>query len=74
MAFSCHRRNMNVDWSLLFSAVALAIIFEAMAYILMPAKMQRMLAEISRSKPEALRRYGLLALGIGLLLLFIARA
>jgi len=64
---------MNIDWSLFFSAVALAVVLESVPYILAPGRMRRILGELARSEAAGLRRYGLTTLGIGLILLYIVR-
>ena len=65
---------MNVDWSLFFSAVALAVVLESLPYILAPERMRKILGELSRSEPVVLRRYGLTTLCVGLFFLYIVRS
>ena len=66
-------KTMNIDWPLFLSAVALAAVLESVPYILAPDRMRKVLGELAKTGDVGLRRYGLMTLGFGLVLLYIVR-
>ena len=64
---------MHFDFSLFLSALGLAVMLEAVPYTLFPDKMSALLRRLSEEGPSALRRMGLVALCLGLVLLWLAR-
>ncbi len=65
---------MNIDWQLFLSAVALAVIFEAIPYVIAPERMRGILANMAQSDPSVLRRCGLFSLACGVAFLVFVRA
>lgn len=64
---------MNINWNLLFTALGLAMVLEALPYFLFAERMPRVLRLLSEQKPNALRMMGLMVLLGGLLLLYVCR-
>jgi len=64
---------MSFDWNLLLYALGLAFILEGMLYFLFAEKMPEFLRYLSERPPSLLRKLGLLAIIIGLALLFLGR-
>ena len=64
---------MQIDVSLLCMAVGLALILEGLPYFLFAEKMPRVLQMLLEQPPGALRRIGLVALLIGLGLVYLGR-
>lgn len=69
--YYCH---MNIDWSLLFTAVGLALVFEGIPYFLFAEKMPLMLVTLAEQKPKFLRFIGLAAMILGLLVISFGRS
>lgn len=65
---------MNIDWSLLFSAVGLALIFEGIPYFLFAERMPRLLIMLIEQPPKFLRFIGLAAMILGLLFISFGRS
>ena len=64
---------MNFDWNLLLCALGLALILEGMPYFLCSEKMPEFLRFLSERPPSLLRKLGLGAIIIGLVLVLLAR-
>ncbi|MBU2538795.1 MAG: DUF2065 domain-containing protein [Proteobacteria bacterium] len=58
---------------LLVTLLGLVFILEAIPYVLFPEAMQRWLARLSQMEAGSLRATGLFALGLGLLLCYLAQ-
>ncbi len=65
---------MNIDWTLLITAVGLALVFEGIPYFLFAEKMPLMLVTLAEQKPKFLRFIGLAAMILGLLIISFARS
>lgn len=65
---------MNIDWTLFFSAVGLALVFEGIPYFLFAERMPRMLIMLIEQPPKFLRFIGLAAIILGLLVISFARS
>lgn len=57
-----------------FSAIAVALILEGVAYALFPDAMRRMIAQVLATPDSIVRAAGLAAAFIGLILLWLARS
>lgn len=57
----------------LFCALGLCLVLEGALWALFPDGMRRVLRELLKKPPEALRRYGLAGIGLGLLLVALFR-
>lgn len=64
---------MNFDFTLFLSALGLAFMLEGLPYILFPEQMRRVLQQLDEQGAPSLRRMGLAALFLGLLILWLAR-
>lgn len=64
---------MTIDWTLFFSAVGLAFVFEALPWLLAPDRMRETLLRIAQSPVDDLRKWGALLLGLGLVIVWAAR-
>lgn len=64
---------MNFDFTLFLSALGLAFMLEGLPYILFPEQMRRVLQQLDEQGAPSLRRMGLTALCLGLLILWLAR-
>ncbi len=64
---------MRIDFSLLCMALGLALILEGLPYFLFAERMPRLLKMLLEQPPGALRRIGLVALCIGLGLVYLGR-
>ena len=64
---------MNIDWSLLFTALGLAFILEGASYFLFAERMKPMLKMLSEQPAGMLRTLGFLALAAGLALVLVFR-
>lgn len=60
---------MQFDSELFFSALGLALLLEALPYILFPEKMLAFLRQLGEGDAGGLRRTGLVGLGVGLAIL-----
>jgi len=58
----------------IFLALGLVLIVEGLVYALAPSLVEEMLEALRRIPPEARRNMGVLALVIGLILVWIAKA
>jgi len=65
---------MNIDWSFLFAAIGLALVFEGIPYFLFAEHMPRMLLTLAEQKPKFLRFIGLAAMILGLLIISFGRS
>ncbi|MCJ2165340.1 MULTISPECIES: DUF2065 domain-containing protein [unclassified Pseudodesulfovibrio] len=65
---------MNIDWSLLISAVGLALIFEGIPYFLFAERMPLLLLRMAQQPAKFLRFIGLSAIILGLLVISFARS
>jgi len=65
---------MNIDWSLLFIAAGLALVFEGVPYFLFAERMPRMLLRLAAQPPKFLRFIGLAAIILGLLIISFGRS
>lgn len=63
-----------MDWSLLWMAVGLALVFEGLPWFLAPERSLRTMRALEQLPPAALRWLGLAALVAGVVLLLIGRA
>jgi uncharacterized protein YjeT (DUF2065 family) len=57
---------------LLFSLIGLVFILEGLPYLTFPEAMQRWLKQLIEMKPAQLRIVGIAAVGIGLLICYVA--
>mgnify|MGYP001546034212 CR=1 FL=1 len=64
---------MNINWSLLFTALGLAFVLEGASYFLFAERMEPMLKMLSEQPASTLRTLGFLALAAGLALVLIFR-
>jgi uncharacterized protein YjeT (DUF2065 family) len=64
---------MSLDWNLLLCALGLALIIEGLPHFLWPEKMSDFLRFLSERPPALLRKLGLLAIILGLVLVFLGR-
>lgn len=65
---------MEFNGTLFFSALGLAFILESLPYILFPERMKEALSAVFEQGACALRRMGLFALGLGLVVLMLTLA
>jgi uncharacterized protein YjeT (DUF2065 family) len=65
---------MNIDWSLLISAVGLALVFEGIPYFLFAERMPLLLLRMAQQPAKFLRFIGLSAIILGLLVISFARS
>jgi hypothetical protein len=65
---------MNLDFSLLVTAVGLAFVFEGLPYFLFAEKMPTVLRMLLEQPASSLRRMGMLAIVAGLVLVYIGRS
>ena len=64
---------MRIDWSLLFSAVGLALLMEGLVYFLFADRLPSLLRTMSEQPPRALRLMGFCALALGLGVIALVR-
>ncbi|WP_457570953.1 DUF2065 domain-containing protein [Desulfovulcanus sp.] len=64
---------MKFDFSLFLSALGLAFVIEGLPYFLWAEKMPQILIFLSQRPPSTLRRMGLTAIILGLVIVFVAR-
>lgn len=57
---------------LLFTLIGLIFILEGLPYLTFPEPMQRWLQQLMEMKPAQLRMVGLFAVGLGLLICYVA--
>jgi uncharacterized protein YjeT (DUF2065 family) len=65
---------MNIDWSLLVTAVGLAFVFEGVPYFLFAERMPRILLRLATQPAKFLRFIGLAAMILGLLIISLGRS
>jgi uncharacterized protein len=65
---------MNVDWGGLLSAVGLVLVIEGLLPFVNPAGAKRTFESIAKLPERELRVGGVVAVGAGLLILFLVRA
>ena len=58
---------------LFLSALGLVLIFEGIPYFISPAKMKDFMGQILELPDDALRKMGLLAIIVGLIIIYLAR-
>lgn len=58
---------------LLLCSLGLCLALEGALWALFPVMMRRVMRELAEKSPEVLRRYGLLGIGLGLLLVALFR-
>ncbi|MFH7319817.1 DUF2065 domain-containing protein [Desulfurivibrio sp. D14AmB] len=58
---------------LLISLIGLLLIVEGLPYAAFPEAMQRWLSQLQQLNPATMRKIGLVMLGLGLLLCYLAR-
>ncbi len=63
-----------MDWSLLWMAVGLALVFEGLPWFLAPDRSLQTMRILQQLEPATLRRLGLAALLAGVTLLLLGRA
>ncbi len=57
----------------LITLIGLVLIVEGLPYVAWPEAMQQWLRQLAEAEPDRLRAMGLIALGAGLLLCYLAR-
>jgi len=72
--FPAKNACMNIDWSLLFTALGLAFVFEGIPYFLFAERMPLMLLKLAQQPPKFLRFIGLAAMILGLLIISFGRS
>lgn len=65
---------MNIDWSLLFAAIGLALVFEGIPYFLFAERMPLILVKLAEQPPRFLRFTGLAAIILGVLIISFGRS
>ncbi len=70
-AYECAEPRM--DWDLLLMVMGFVLIVEGLPYVLFPERITRLLEQLERLGPGALRAFGLVSLLAGVLLLSIGR-
>lgn len=65
---------MNIDWSFLLAALGLAFIIEGIPYFLFAERMPLILLSLAERHPGTLRKLGLTAMILGLLLILFGRS
>ncbi|GAB6177179.1 hypothetical protein JCM16814_20700 [Desulfobaculum senezii] len=65
---------MNFDWRLFVAALGLACVLEGALYTLAANQMPRILRQLAERPPSELRKFGLTAVILGLLLVMFARS
>lgn len=68
-----HHPRMRTTLQSIFCALGLCLALEGALWALFPGMMRRVMRELVEKSPEALRRYGLLGIGLGLLLVALFR-
>ncbi|MGE4291241.1 MAG: DUF2065 domain-containing protein [Desulfovibrio sp.] len=64
---------MHIDWQFMLGAFGFALALEGAAYFLFAEQMPRMLAMLAEQGTGVLRGMGLVAMLLGLLLLYLVR-
>lgn len=64
---------MQLDLTLLLSALGLAFILESIPYFLFPEKMPGILNTLAGQPPSSLRRLGLAGLLLGILVIYLGQ-
>ncbi len=65
---------MNIDWTLLLSALGLALVFEGIPYFLFAEKMPKVLLTLANQPKKHLRILGLTSIILGILVVSFARS
>ncbi|KAB1442719.1 DUF2065 domain-containing protein [Pseudodesulfovibrio senegalensis] len=65
---------MNIDWTLILSALGLALVIEGIPYFIFADRMPRVLRTLAEQPPRNLRILGLTAAILGLLVIWLARS
>jgi len=65
---------MNFDVSLFFTALGLAFVLESLPWLIAPRRMREGLRLLLDLPPDSLRVWGLVLLGLGLLITGLARS
>lgn len=65
---------MHIDWTLLITAVGLALVFEGLPYFLFAERMPFWLLRLVEQPPKFLRFIGLVAMILGLLIISFGRS
>ncbi len=73
MARAGHYPGMRTAPQLILCSLGLCLALEGVLWALFPAMMRRVMRELVEKSPEILRRYGLLGIGLGLLLVAVFR-
>lgn len=68
-----HHSRMRTAPQLILCALGLCLALEGALWTLFPGMMRRVMRELVEKSPESLRRYGLLGVGLGLLLVALFR-
>ena len=58
---------------MLIALIGLVLIFEGLPYAAFPEAMQSWLRQLSEVRPTALRKFGWLAVAVGLLMCYVAQ-
>ncbi|MCG8532161.1 MAG: DUF2065 domain-containing protein [Desulfovibrionales bacterium] len=64
---------MQIDWNLLLTALGLAFVLEGLPYALFADKLPKYLRTVAASGPANIRRMGLMAMTIGVGLVWLIR-
>jgi len=64
---------MNIDFELLLCAVGLAFVFEGLPWFLFPDFMRRAMTSLIESPNKQARGTGLIAITMGLLIIYLVR-
>ncbi len=65
---------MNINWTIVLSALGLAFVLEGVPYFLLPDRMPKVLRTLAEQPPRSLRILGLTAILLGLLVIWLARS
>jgi uncharacterized protein YjeT (DUF2065 family) len=65
---------MDFDWKIFVTALGLAFILEGLPYFLLAEKMPTVLRGLSERPPSELRRLGLTAIAVGLVVVYLMRS
>ncbi len=63
-----------MDWQLILTALALALVIEGLIPFAIPARYRKMVDELARLGNNQIRSMGLVVMAAGLFLLFLIRA
>ena len=65
---------MSIDWSLIFTALGLALVFEGLPYFLWSERMPEVLLRLAAMRPGSRRLLGLTSIVAGLVVIWLVRA